>query len=289
MHELLQSLPSGPLVTDGAWGTQLQLAGLGPGQCPEEWNLSRPDRVERVARSYADAGSQVILTNTLGANRLQLCHQGLGDRVPEINRAAAQISLRAAADRALVFASIGPTGKLAALGEISEAELTDVFTQQSQALAEAGANALLLESFTDLDEIRPAITAAKATGLLVVASMVFDSGPAHDRTMMGKTPEEVAKALTAAGADVVGANCGRGIDGYVSVCQRMREVTDLPLWIKPNAGIPELVDGRTVYRTSPEQFAARVLDLVRAGARFVGGCCGTSPEFVTAINQALGR
>jgi len=289
MHAWLEQLGSDPVVTDGAWGTQLQLAGLGLGECPEAWNLEHPDRVEAVGRAYVEAGSQVILTNSLCANRIQLDRHGLADRVAEVNRAAAEISLRASSGRVRVFASIGPTGKLLTMGETTESELSDVFGEQARALVEAGVDALLLETFTDVAEIEVAIKVARTAGAPVVASMVFDSGKNHDRTMMGTTPEQAAAALTAAGADVVGANCGRGIDNYIDVCRRMRATVNGPLWIKPNAGLPELVDGRPVYRTTPGEFASRVLDLVEAGATFVGGCCGTDPDFIRAIVQGLQR
>jgi 5-methyltetrahydrofolate--homocysteine methyltransferase len=287
MPTLSLNLPPEPVITDGAWGTQLQALGLGAGECPDAWNLTHASRVETVARAYVEAGSQIILTNTFGANRLRLAAHGLGNRTLEINRTGAHISRRAAGDRVKVCASIGPTGRLLAMGETNEAELRAVFEEQARVLAAEGVDALLLETFADLDEIRAAIAAAKATGLPVVASLVFDSGPARDRTMMGATPEQAAAAVIAAGADAVGANCGNGIDGFIPICRRLRAATDRPLWLKPNAGLPEIVEGRAVYRTSPEYFAARTLDLVKAGATFVGGCCGTSPAFIAAIRQAL--
>jgi 5-methyltetrahydrofolate--homocysteine methyltransferase len=289
LPSLLQDLPAGPVITDGAWGTQLQARGLEVGECPDVWNLTHADQVENVARAYVEAGSQVILTNTFGANRLRLAAHGHGDEVREINRAGARISRRAAGDRARVFASIGPTGKLLATGETNAAELRAVFAEQAEALAEEGVDALLLETFADLDELGAAIAAARATKLPVVASLVFDSGPARDRTMMGTTPEQAVAAVTAAEVAAVGANCGNGIDGYVPICRRFRAATSLPLWIKANAGLPEMVNGRPVYRTSPEYFATRTLDLIQAGATFVGGCCGTSPAFIAAIKQALKR
>ena len=287
MSRLLEGLPPAPVISDGAWGTQLQAQGLGPGECPDAWNLTHPDRVGSVARAYVEAGSQVILTNTFGANRLRLAAHGLGDQAVEINQAGARLSRAAAGDRAKVFASIGPTGKLLAMEETTEAELLAVFTEQARALAAEGVDALLLETFGDLDEIRPAIAAARATGLPVVASLVFGSGPARDRTMMGTTPEQAAAAVIAAGADAVGANCGNGIGGYIPICRRLRAATDRPLWLKANAGLPEMVGGKAVYRTSPEYFAARTLELIAAGATFVGGCCGTSPAFISAIKRAL--
>jgi methionine synthase I (cobalamin-dependent) len=266
------------VITDGAWGTQLQALGLGAGECPDAWNLTHPDRVESVARAYIEAGSQIILTNTFGASRLRLAAHGLADQVGEINRAGARLSRRAAGSHARVFASMGPSGRMLAMGETTEAELRASFAEQAQALAGEGVDALLLETFADLDELRAAIAAAKATGLPVVASLVFDSGPARDRTLLGVTPEQAAAAAIAAGADAVGA---------IPVCRRLRAATDRPLWLKANAGLPELVAGRPVYRTTPEYFAARTLDLVKAGATFVGGCCGTSPAFITAIKKTL--
>lgn len=289
MSKLLQDLlAQGPVITDGAWGTQLLLQGLSSGDCPDQWNLIHPDRVEAVARSYVAVGSQVILTNTFGANRLRLAGFGLADRVAEINRAGVEISRRAAAGRAKVFASLGPSGKLLLMGDTTEAELKTAFDEQARALAAAGADAIVIETMTDLVEAKIALAAARATGLPVVVSVVFDSGKDKDRTLMGATPEQVVTELAAAGADVLGANCGQGIAGYIRVCARMRSVTDRPLWIKANAGLPKMVDGRAVYETTAEEFAQQAPALVAAGANFVGGCCGTSPVFIQALKGALG-
>ena len=279
----------GPVITDGAWGTQLQAGGLGAGDCPDAWNLSHPDNVEGVARAYVGAGSEIILTNTFGASRLRLAAHGLDYQAIEINQAGARLSRRAAGSQVRVFASMGPSGRMLAMGETTVEELRASFSEQAKALAGEGVDALLLETFADLDELRAAIDAAKETGLPVVASLVFDSGPARDRTMMGVTPEQAAAAVVAAGADVVGANCGNGIDRYITICRRLRAATDRPIWIKPNAGLPELVAGRPVYRTTPAEFAARAVEVVAAGATFVGGCCGTPPAFIAAIREALGH
>ncbi len=279
---------SSPLILDGAWGTELQALGLEAGACPDAWNLAHPERVESVARGYVLAGSQIILTNTFGANRIVLSRHGLAEQAADINRAGARISCGAAAGKAQVFASIGPSGKLLAVGDVSEAELTDVFEQQAQVLAEGGVNGLVLETFMDLDELRIALVSARKTGLPVVACMVFDSGAAKDRTAMGVTPEKAAKTLTEAGADAIGANCGRGVQGYVPICRRLRATTNKPIWVKPNAGLAKLVDGQVNYDASPTEFAAGALDLIEAGANMVGGCCGTSPAFVEAIAEALG-
>ncbi len=287
MHAVLERLGQGPVVSDGAWGTQLQLAGLAPGEYPDAWNVTYPERVEAVARAYVEAGSEIILTNTFGANRLALAHRGLADQVVAINRAGVEISKRGAAGKAYVFASMGPSGRLLGMGQTTLAELRKVFGEQAQVLAEAGADGLVLETFSDLDEVAPALAAAKETGLPVVASMVFDSGKQRDRTMMGVTPERAAEALASGGADVIGANCGSGSAQHVPICERMREAIDHPLWLKPNAGLPELQDGRPVYRTTPEEFARDAMRLIQAGASFVGGCCGTSPDFVAAIARVV--
>lgn len=281
-------LADGPVVTDGAWGTQLQGLGLPPGQFPDLWNLEHPDRVAQVARSYVEAGSRVILTNTFGANRFVLGRQGLADRVGELNRAGVAISRQAAAGRAKVFASIGPSGVMLLMGEVGHDELREAFAEQAAAQAEAGADGVVVETMSDPVEARLAVEAAKRTGLPVVASMVFDSGANKDRTMMGATPEQAAAVLRDAGADVVGANCGQGIAGFAAICRRMRDAAGLPVWIKPNAGLPELVDGRAVYRQSPGEFAAEVPALIEAGAAFIGGCCGTNPEFIRAIVARVG-
>ncbi len=282
-------LASAPVVLDGAWGTELQARGLALGECPDGWNLSHPDRVEAVARGYVDAGSDVILTNTFRANRISLGDAGLDANIRAINRAGVEISRRAAGDRARVFASVGPSGRLLAAGDVEEGALHDAFTEQTQALAEGGADAIVVETMSDPDEATIAVAAARESGLPVVACMVFDSGTDGDRTLTGATVEAAVRALVDAGADVIGANCGQGIEAFVSICERMRAATELPLWIKANAGLPELDGMRAVYRTTPEHFANSIPALLRAGADFVGGCCGTSPAFVAAIRRAVTR
>lgn len=281
-------LAAGPVVTDGAWGTELQARGLTTGEFPDAWNLTHADRVAEVAQAYVAAGSRVILTNTFGANRVRLAGHALADQIVEINRQGVHISRRAAAGRACVFASLGPSGKMLMAGETTEDELAAAFAEQARALAEGGAEAIVIETMSDLAEARLALAAAKATGLPVVACMVFDAGRDKDRTMMGTTPEQVARELTDAGADVIGANCGVGIERYVPVCRRLKAATDRPIWIKANAGLPAMVDGQIIYQTTPEMFASHVPELVQAGASFIGGCCGTNPAFIRAVKQRLG-
>lgn len=289
MSVIAAMLKQRPIVTDGAWGTQLQALGLRAGACPDEWNLSQPSLVEQVPRAYVEAGSRVVLTNTFRANRVALGDFGLADKAAAINRAGAGISRRAAGERARVFGSIGPSGKMLFAEQVTEQELRDAFGEQAQALAAEGVDALVIETMADLEEAKIALGAARATGLPVVACVVFDSGKDNDRTMTGATPEQVAEELTAAGADVVGANCGQGIASYVAICRRLRGATDRPIWIKANAGVPR-IDGESVsYETSAEQFAEYGPQLVAAGAGFVGGCCGTSPDYISALVEQLGR
>lgn len=276
-----------PLVSDGAWGTQLQNLGLTPGQCPDSWNILHPDKVKQVAQSYVEAGSQIILTNTFRSNRIALEEYGLADRTVELNRRGVEISQQAAMGKAYVFASIGPSGKMLVTGEVEEAALQAAFLEQAQALADGGADALLIETISDLKEALVALQAAKSTELPVIVSMVFDSGKEKDYTMMGQTPEQCAKALKAAGADGIGANCGQGIEGFITICSRLKQSSQSPIWIKPNAGLPEIINGTAIYRTTPQQFARYVPDLIRAGADFVGGCCGTTPDFIREIVKIL--
>jgi len=287
LHPLIQKLcRREPVITDGAWGTQLQARGLAAGDVPDLWNLTHPKEVAAVARAYVEAGSQIILTNTFGANRLRLTDSGGADRLLEINRSGVALSRQAAGKDALVFASIGPSGKLLANGDVTEEELRAAFAEQAAALA--AADGLVVETMQDLTEAEIATAAAKATGLPVVASMVFDSGKDKDRTMMGTTPEQAAAGLLKAGADVVGANCGQGIAGFVTICARLKAAAQgHPVWIKANAGLPQMQDGKTVYATTAEEFASFVPAVLEAGARFIGGCCGTSPEFIRSIHHLL--
>jgi methionine synthase I (cobalamin-dependent) len=284
MQTLIEQLTRrGPVLSDGAWGTELQARGLALGEFPDIWNLTHPDRVLEVAQAYIEAGSQVILSNTFGANRIRLADHDSSISPPLVNQRGAEISVKAADGKARVFASMGPTGKMLLSGEVTEDQLLDAFVEQAQALASAGVDALVVETMADLEEARLAVKAAKATGLPVVACMVYDSGKDKDRTMMGVSPEQAAKGLEEAGADVIGANCGQGIAGFVKICERLKSATTLPVWIKANAGLPVMVDGRAQYRMTPEEFASQVPALLKAGASFIGGCCGTNPAFIRAL------
>lgn len=285
MHGLKKWMANGALISDGAWGTQLQARGLTVGTIPDTWNLTHPEQVEAVARAYVEAGSQVILTNSFRANAIAM-HDSSPSDLDAINRAAVAISKKAAGTQALVFASIGPAGKMLLSGEVTAEELTKAFAAQAQSLASVGADALLIETMSDPEEARLAVHAAKATGLPVIASFAFDSGKNKDRTMMGATPELVAAAMVDAGADGVGANCGVGVEFAGPICQRLHAACDLPIWIKPNAGLPVIEGAAIHYVTTAEYFASHFAVLRDAGASFIGGCCGSTPEFVRALVAA---
>jgi len=276
-----------PVLLDGAWGTELQARGLAPGEGSDVWNRSHPDAVREVARSYVEAGSRIILTNTFGASRIMLDGHGLAAQTEELNRTGAALSKQAAGDQALVFGSIGPCGKMVMMGDVEEDDARAAFTEQAHALKEGGADGLVIETMADLKEVTLAVKAALTTGLPVLASMVYDTGPDKDRTMMGVTPEQAAEALEAAGAWAIGANCGQGPDGFLSICKRYRQATSLPIWMKPNAGLPEIEHGQAVYRMTPDNFADAVLRVRDAGATFMGGCCGTNPSFIAALRSRL--
>ncbi len=277
-------------LTDGAWGTQLDTLGCAPGFCRERWNTEAPDKVLAVARAYVEAGSEAILTNTLNGNRVILDRHGLADRAAELSRAGAAVSRQAAGDDVKVFGSIGPSGTIVMMEEIDPAELEDAFAEQAAALVEGGVDALLCESMTELAEARIAVQAARAvTTLPIVASLVFDSGPERCHTQMGDAVDKAVDQLSDAGANVLGVNCGVGVSEVVKPVTRLREASDLPIWVKPNAGLPELVDGQVVYKETPEQFADGVGRLLDIGIDFIGGCCGTTPDHIKAIADLLGK
>jgi len=270
-------------LCDGAWGTEFQRLGAQLGECMDEWNLTKPELVRQVAESYVQAGSSVILTNTFRANPISLAQYGLDGQCAAINRAGVKASRQAAGNSALVFASIGPSGKMLLTKEVSREQLRDAFSRQANALATEGPDAILIETMIDAEEARIAAAAALETQLPVVVSFVFDSGKLKDRTMMGSTPEQVSAALASEGVHAIGANCGVGIQEFIPVCKRLADASSLPIWIKPNAGIPKMIAGVPTYEITPGEFAHSAQELVEAGATFVGGCCGTTPAFIRAM------
>lgn len=279
------------LVSDGAWGTMLHAAGLTNGAPPEEWNASHPDAVRAVAAAYAGVGCDLVLSNTFGGSRLMLQQHGLGDRVAELNAKGAQLSLEGAS-QAIVAASVGPTGAFCEpLGEVSVEQMEAVFLEQISAIFSTGVSAVCIETMCALDESCCAIRAAKKANPAsdVICTMTFNATPAGPRTMMGVSPAQAAAELTAAGADVVGANCGNGVEQMIAIAAEFRKATHLPILIHANAGLPDLIEGKAVFRQTPQQMASRVKDLVSACATIIGGCCGTTPEHIAAIKREVDR
>lgn len=285
---LRERLRSGEiLVADGATGTLLQQRGLGRDDCPELWNVEHPEVVRSVAADYAAAGSDLVYTNTFGGNRLKLEKYGLGQRVAELNAAGVRAARAAVGEQVLVVGSIGMTGKLLApLGDASFEEVREVFAEQAAALAQAGVDAIVVETFASLEEVQAALQAVKEhTDVPLLASMSFDL---NGRTMMGVTPEQAVPVLLGEGADVVGSNCGRSLDEMLHTMQRMQAVAgEAFLLAKPNAGVPQVVAGRVVYPATPEEMASYARRLVDLGVVIVGGCCGSTPAHIAAICQAI--
>ena len=283
-----------PLLADGAMGTQLMLAGLEQGSCGEAWNVTSPERVLAIQRRYAEAGSDCLLTNTFGGSRIMLSRHGNGDKVPEINRASVAIARQAFAGReGFVIGDIGPFGGLMEpYGEFTEAQVRDAFIEQAKALVEAGADAIIVETQTSLEELLLGINAAREAGAAcVIGSMAYDvtlDGSTF-RTMMGIDPEHAAQFMQQHGVDIVALNCGTGMDmdRARQAAIRYRAVTDLPLMIQPNAGQPKLVNMKVVYDETPEQMVAGVIPLLEAGANIIGGCCGSTPEHIRAFRSAI--
>lgn len=277
------------LVSDGAMGTMLQAHGLTGDDCPEEWNVSHPDEVRGIAAAYIKAGSDMVLTNTFGGTRIKLDKKGLGDRTAEFNRAGATLSL-AAGDVAIVAGSVGPTGEfLQPMGLMSEEQMQAVFSEQIEAILLAGVRVICVETMMALEEAACAIRAVKAldASVDVLATMTFEKGAQGYRTMMGVSPEQAAAGLAEAGADVVGSNCGNGIEGMIEIAAEFRRNTDKPILIHANAGVPELHEGKTVFRQSPADFSANAAALIEAGANIIGGCCGTNPDHIRAITEVV--
>ncbi|MGQ9585932.1 MAG: homocysteine S-methyltransferase family protein [Anaerolineae bacterium] len=285
---LLERLERGEvLVADGATGTWLQNAGLPPGAAPELWNVERPEAILAMHRAYLEAGAEIILTNTFGGSRHKLGKAGLAERAEELNHAAAALARQAAGHNALVAGDIGPLGDLLApLGPVTREQAVEVFAEQGRYLAEGGVDFLLVETMADLEEAAAAVEGVRSvTGLPVVCSMSFDT---HRRTMMGVRPEQMVERLWPLGLAAVGVNCGRSLeDNEAALLAAHQANPRAPLWYKPNAGLPRLEGGRTVFDVGPEEFAAAVAQAPEHGARVVGGCCGTTPDHIRALARAL--
>jgi methionine synthase I (cobalamin-dependent) len=277
----------GILIADGATGTTLQKAGLPSGMAPERWNLENPDAIRALHRGYVEAGSDLILTNTFGGSRLRLEMEELGDRTHEINLAAARLAREVAGDKVMVLGDMGPTGQLMEpMGTLTYDTAVDVFAEQAAALAEGGVDAILIETMSDLNEAKAAVEGARrATELPILVTMSFDT---HGRTMMGVKPEDAAKELWAMGIDAVGANCGRTLTENLEAIQKMREVLpEATLMAKPNAGLPHMEGGESVYDVTPEIMADYAQKFAALDVKIFGGCCGSTPDHIEAASRVL--
>ena len=293
MIDLLSALASRPLVCDGAMGTQLFARGLSSGETSLLWNADHPEKVREVHEAYRQAGCQLITTNTFGGTSSALDRHGLVERMAELNRAGAQIAREAAQDSAWVLGDVGPFGDfLEPLGDMTESELRAIFRAQIEALVEGGANAILVETMSDPAELEVGVKAAKeCCDLPVFATYAFQkNGPAEFRTMMGTSVGEAVERAIAAGAHIVGANCGTALSfpDYLELARQIvRAAGKTPVILQPNAGAPQVIGDQTIYCATPAEMAEIVAPLLQIGVRVIGGCCGTSPAHLTAMSRAL--
>ena len=290
--DLLKRIESGvTLISDGATGTYLQSNGLEPGGCPEHLNLTNPELIVKMANDYFNSGADLVITNSFGGNPFMLDKYGLRKELDVINKKAAQHAKSVCPAGKFVLGCVGPTGEfLQPLGPVSEKEMFAGFTEQIQALDEGGADAIIIETMTSLEEILLAVESAKLnTNLVVMATMTFDLGPRGFFTMMGVTPEEAVKEIRKKGADVVGANCGNGIENMVKIAKIMRNVDDGPLVIHSNAGFPKIINGRIVYPETPKYMSEKFKELIEAKINIMGGCCGTTPSHISAIHSVVSK
>lgn len=290
MNNFLSELKSKKvLLCDGAMGTELQRRGLKAGDCPEEYNISNPKIIQEIHKDYYDAGSDIVETNTFGANRLRLKFYGLENRVKEINFAAVNNAKEVRLKNKFIAGSIGPLGELLEpIGSISDNFAYEIFCEQAKILEEAGVDILIIETMMAIEEAVIAVKAAKEnTSLPVSASMTFELGKTGLKTPWGVDIQTAVNELTNAGADIIGSNCGKGFDEMIQVIAEMKKLTTKPILAQSNAGIPELVGGNLFYKETPEMIAPKVLELLKSGVNILGGCCGTNPLHIKKMRAVL--
>ncbi len=292
---LLEAIKTRVLLSDGAMGTQLQRAGLEPGGCGEAWNLDHPERVLAIQRGYVNAGSDILLTNTFGGCRIMLNRHEQGERTAEINRAAVAIAREALGGRGFVLGDIGPFGGLMEpYGEIAHSDVEAAFREQAKALVEGGADGIIIETQTALEELEIGIAAAHEAGAkVVIGSVAFDRMVDEDdvRTMMGISPERAAEFMAQHACHIAALNCGTGVDMKFAadIVRRYIKTSGLPVMAQPNAGQPVLVNMQVQYNETPEEMSAGLPGLLVAGARIVGGCCGSTPDHIRMFRKILDR
>jgi len=294
METLFERVARGEiLISDGAMGTFLHAKGLAPGECPESWCVSHAEIVRNIAESYAAAGSDIVETNSFGANSFKLKAYGLADQATIFNRAAARLAKEAVVGKGYVAASVGPTGQIVEEegGNVTAAQLYESFKEQAIALAEGGADVICVETMWSVQEAAQAIRAVKQnTRLPAICTFTFEPGIKGFRTTMGVKPDRAVRAALDAGADMVGANCGNGIANMIEITRQMRAAApQTPILIQANAGSPVVENGETVFKETPEYMASRVAELIAAGANVIGGCCGTNPNHIAAMAAEVRR
>ena len=291
MKPILERLKGGEvLVSDGAMGTMLFQRGLKPGECPELFNLTHPEIPEEIASMYFQAGADIVHTNTFGGSRLKLSNYQLEAKTKEINRKAVEAVKKAVDKKAYISASCGPSGEmLKPYGNVEKETVYNSFLEQISALIESGVDLICIETMTDLQEAVLAIKAAKSVSPLipVMATMTFDKIPKGYYTIMGISIEKAVEGLTDSGADIIGSNCGHGIDNMIEIAKHIKKISDKPIMIQSNAGLPENKGSELVYPESPSYFAEKTVELIEAGVSIIGGCCGTTPEHISAIRKVV--
>ncbi len=291
MKSIIERLQKGEiLLSDGATGTELFKKGGEPGGCLELLNLTNRAAVGEVIKSYLDAGSEIVLTNTLGGSPLKLVNYNLEDKAEAINNAAVKIAKETVGSNAYIAASIGPSGRiLKPYGDVEPEALKESFARQLKAVIDAGTDLICIETMIDLHEAVIAVKTAKEVSprIPVIATMTFNFTPKGFYTIMGNNIPDVVKELMQAGVDIIGSNCGNGLENMIKIAREFKNLTKLPIIIQSNAGMPENKNGQLIFPETPQFFASKVPELIDAGVSIIGGCCGTTPEYIAAIRYAL--